>query len=65
MSSKLNDIIKHTLEAVKAHSAASTQVEFDLLVESSSDQGLMVTPTLGEHREGSRIKFKISTHMLK
>lgn len=63
MDLKLNDVIEQTLEAVKNNTkpGVSTPVEFDLLLSGLTNDGLLITPTLGEHRAGSRLNFKIST----
>ncbi|HHF7375607.1 hypothetical protein [Legionella bozemanae] len=63
MTLKLNDVIKQPLEAVKENTnkGASTSVEFDLLISESTEDGLLITPTLGQHQDGSRLKFKLST----
>lgn len=62
MSLKLNDVIEKTLEAVKnTKPGVSTSVEFDLIISDSTKDGLLITPTLGQHHDGSRLKFTIST----
>lgn len=63
MSLKLNDVIERTLEAVKKNTkpGVSTTVEFDLLISESGKDDLLITPTLGQHQDGSRLKFKINT----
>lgn len=55
MSIKLNDVIEQTLEAVRV----SSSVDFDLLISESTKDGLLITPAIGQHQDGSRLKFTI------
>ncbi|HHF7368222.1 TPA: hypothetical protein ACPSKY_003376 [Legionella bozemanae] len=63
MSLKLNDVIEQTLEVVKKNTkpGVSTSVEFNLLISESTKDGLLITPSIGQHQDGSRLKFTIST----
>ncbi|AWN73449.1 hypothetical protein LEAN103870_11500 [Legionella anisa] len=63
MSLKLNDVIEQTLATVRKNlkPGTSTSIEFDLLISESSKDDLLITPTLGQHQDGSRLKFKLST----
>lgn len=63
MSLKLNDVIEQTLEAVRRNikPGASTSVEFDLIISESTKEDLLITPTLGQHHNGSRLQFTLST----